>query len=190
MTRLLRCQLRPGAGKNSLRKNRPFIALRRVASSRTQCLPGWNVGALPRPNLKANVFIHVIQSSRTASKWCGRRYPCPRRCSEFLPLSLRYLSLVRFPHHPGSQKTSLGLKQTRCQRMDAARKRVYRVPTVLSCRLLTTSAATSHFEPHGEARARAFGQIFGARETAVELGDELHDVEAKPEVWAMITAGA
>ena len=51
-------------------------------------LPGWNVGACPRPNLKAGVFIHAYHSSRTARKWCGRRYPCPRRCSEFLPLFL------------------------------------------------------------------------------------------------------
>jgi hypothetical protein len=34
-----------GRGQKFFAENRPFIALRRVASSRTQYLSGWNVGA-------------------------------------------------------------------------------------------------------------------------------------------------
>ena len=69
-------------------------------------------------------------------------------------------------------------------------RKVYRLPTLLSCRLLPTTAAASDFQPHREARACSFRQIFGPREAAVELGDQLHDVQAEPEVWAVIAARA
>jgi hypothetical protein len=97
-----------------------LFAPRRVASSRAQCFsPAGTLGLSPAEPQGRRVN-HAYQSFRTAIKWCGRRYPCPRRCSEFLPLSLQTLSFVRFPHHPGSRKTSSNHKQTRCQCMDAA----------------------------------------------------------------------
>ena len=52
------------------------------------------------------------------------------------------------------------------------------------------NGSVSDFEPYGEARAAAFRQIFRSREATVELGDQLHDVQAEAKVWPVIAAGA
>jgi hypothetical protein len=207
MSRMLRCQLRPGAGKSLCGKS-PSIAPRRVASSRAQCVsPAGTLGLSPAEPQGRRVN-HAYQSFRTAIKWCGRRYPCPRRCSEFLPLSLRNLFapnpvICPLPASTGEPKNFSQLqanpvpvhgcrvKTDTCGEVgELDGRKVYRLPTLLSCRLLPTTAGASDFQPHREARAGTFRQIFGSREAAVELGDQLHDVQAEPEVWAVVAAGA
>ena len=114
-----------GRGQKFVAEKSPSFALRRVASSRTQYLSRLERWGLPPAEPQGRRVYSRHHSFRTARKWCGRRYPCPRRCSEFLPLSLhnsslQTLLLVRFPHQPGSRKTAPNSKQTRCQCMDAA----------------------------------------------------------------------
>ena len=78
-----------GRGQKFIAEKSPFSALRRVASSRTQCFfPAGTLGLPPAEPRGRRVNSRHQSSSRTASKWCGRHYPCPRRCSEFLPLFL------------------------------------------------------------------------------------------------------
>ncbi len=104
-----------GRGQKFVAEKSPLL---RLGVSR---LHGLNVSfrlerwGYPRPNLKAGVCIHAIQSSRTASKWCGRRYPCPRRCSEFLPLSSKPRHVCASRITRKAENRSSGLKQTRCQ---------------------------------------------------------------------------
>jgi hypothetical protein len=127
-------------------KNR-LVAHRRVASSRALYQPGWNVGVLlpGRTSRPACAFTR-LHPFRTASKWCGRRYPCPRRCSEFLT----FFSSVR-PVWTCQQALSFNtqaspvpvygcrMKTGTCDKRVGMRwTKVYRPSTFLSCRLLTT----------------------------------------------------
>jgi hypothetical protein len=201
MTRLLRCQLRPGAGKKLLPKNRPSL---RSGVSR---LHGLNVSRLerwgcPRPNLKAGVFSHAITRSGQPSNGVAAATRARVDAPSFFPYLFLYLSWCSLPASAGKPKTLARtqanpvpvngscVKTATCESAgELERQKVYRVSTFLSCRLLTTAASTSHLEPHREARTGRFRQILGSGEAAMELGDELHDVEPKPEVWPMITAG-
>ncbi len=130
---------------------------------------------------------HAIHSFRTARKWCGRRYPCPRRCSEFLPLFLQYPVTCSLPASSGKRK-NLHRTQANPVPVNGCRmktgtcggggecdaRKVYSLQTVSSCRLLTTTAMNFTPASHTEKRAPAsFRQIFGGREPAVELGDQL-----------------
>jgi hypothetical protein len=83
MTRWIAVSFRPGAGKNPLLKNRPDRASA-LSRLHEQHYIGWNVGALPRPNLKAGVSLHALVFVPDSQQMEWPSYPCPRRCSEFL----------------------------------------------------------------------------------------------------------
>jgi len=68
----------------------------------------------PRPNLKAGVFIHAITRSGQPANGVAAATRARVDAPSFF-LFLQYLSFVRFPHHPGTGKIAIGLKQTRCQ---------------------------------------------------------------------------
>jgi hypothetical protein len=83
-----RCQLRPDAGKYRCEKS-PLFAPRRVASSRTQFLSGWNVGAsIPRPNLKARVFVHAFRRSGQPANGVAAATRARVDAPSFFPYSL------------------------------------------------------------------------------------------------------
>jgi hypothetical protein len=108
---VVRCQLRPGAGKNPLLKNRPCRASACRVFTSIKCLSAGTLGLLPRLNLKAGVSftLRVVPDSQQI-EWPP--LPVPAKISEFLSLSLQ-LSARRIKYAP--RKFMFSFKQTQCQ---------------------------------------------------------------------------
>jgi hypothetical protein len=201
-TRILRCQLRPGAGKSSLPKNRPLLRSGVSRLHGLNFLPGWNVGAIPgRTSRPACQFTPLVVPDSQQMVWPPLPVPASMlRVSSLISPNPVVCSLPASPGKPKflprTQANPVPVNGCR-EKTDTCGgvsecdgQKVYRVPTVLSCRLLTTTAAASHLQPHREARAGLFGQVLGSREASVVLGDQFHDVQPEPEVGAMVAAGS
>lgn len=118
-----RCQLRPGRGQ--------IIRCGKIGPS---CAPacrvftdsfhsGWNVGAIPgRTSRPACSFTLVCRSGQPSNGVAA--YPCPRRCSEFLPLSVqtssRLVPRCTLPASRGRLRGVRETKQAQCQCLVAA----------------------------------------------------------------------
>lgn len=114
-----RCQLRPGAGKNPLLKNRPCRASACRVFTSIKCVSAGTLEPLPRLNLKARVsFTLCLVPDSQQIEWPP--LPVPASISVFLsypsiPLSARRINYA-------AAKTSFCFKQTRCQCFDSAQK--------------------------------------------------------------------
>jgi hypothetical protein len=118
-----RCQLRPGAGKKFTAERSPYIAPRRVASSRALNvlrLERW--GSRPGQMFARPACHCTLSRPGQQQKVCRRLYPCPRRWSEFL-LVCRF-PFVRSPHQAEPSPLRCKIQATPMPKLGSTEKTV------------------------------------------------------------------
>jgi hypothetical protein len=185
-------------GKNSLLNDHPFIARRRVASSRAIMCCGWNVGACAPA--KSSTGLRVIARCLVPDsrrKFAAAFTRARVEWSEFLlvasssPCALpasrgAVASSVVDPSNPNARAwINRKNRYLRASLLSQARKSVNQ-PMLIFHVVCSRQAGKTHHQ----ANAGSIRAIAGRSAAAVEVGNQLHDVESEPEMRpAAVLAG-